>query len=109
MVIYRSQLAASGTQVQNYVYQQNSYAYIVWNAKYDKNKAVAVTEMNRVLKNEMRSSKRFPERSHNRSKERSAERFPERLHNRSRERSLVIYGGSDLVCACVYTAHSSCM
>ena len=53
--------------------------------------------MNRVLKNEMLSSKHFPERSHNRSKERSAERFPERLHNRSRERSLVIYGGSDLV------------
>ena len=47
--------------------------------------------MNRVLKNEIRPSKRFPERSHNRSKERSPERFPERLHNRSRERSLVDY------------------
>ena len=55
--------------------------------------SMAVTEMNRVLKNEMLSSKHFPER----------------LHNRSKECSLVIYGGSDLVCTCVDTAHSSCM
>ena len=52
--------------------------------------------MNRVLKNEMRPSKRFPERSNNRSEERSAERFPERLHNRSRELSLVDHCGSNL-------------